>query len=146
MADLETLLGKNTGIFTSCQVQPLTRAMISHGQGSNVLSIEGRLSSDPNDGKPKTGIMYLIYLGVGTKEDEVAATPLMRDFHQSIEDFADSIGGNLGWKYLNYANGEQDPLASYSEVAVSKIKAATAKYDPNGVFQKLRGSGFKILK
>jgi hypothetical protein len=27
---------------------------------------------------------------------------------------------------------------------VEKLRAASAKFDPNGVFQKLRGSGFKL--
>ncbi|TVY21369.1 Bifunctional solanapyrone synthase [Lachnellula arida] len=46
--------------------------------------------------------------------------------------------------YLNYADRSQAPLEGYGNAGVARIKAASAKYDPNGVFQTLMPGGFKI--
>lgn len=46
--------------------------------------------------------------------------------------------------YLNYADRSQEPLEGYGDASVAKIKAASAKYDPHGVFQTLMPGGFKI--
>ena len=46
--------------------------------------------------------------------------------------------------YLNYADRSQKPLESYGAANVAKIRAASWKYDPTGVFQTLMPGGFKI--
>lgn len=65
---------------------------------------------------------------------------------QELEDLAKQVDGHVGFRYLNYADGSQDPLASYGADNIRKMKAAAAKYDPNGVFQKRVPGGFKISK
>lgn len=63
---------------------------------------------------------------------------------QGVQEYAESIDGMLEWRYANYADKSQNPLASYGEQGVAKLKAAAAKYDPGQVFQKLCPGGFKI--
>lgn len=46
--------------------------------------------------------------------------------------------------YLNYATKDQDPISSYGAANVQKLKAASRKYDPEQVFQKLVTGGFKL--
>lgn len=46
--------------------------------------------------------------------------------------------------YMNYASQFQDPIASYGAANVRKLKEVSAKYDPQGVFQKLHPGHFKL--
>ena len=61
-----------------------------------------------------------------------------------IRKYAESIGADNPYLYLNYADKTQNPLASYGAANVEKMKAAARKYDPFGVFQDLVPGGFKI--
>ncbi|KAK8075472.1 FAD-binding domain-containing protein [Apiospora hydei] len=47
--------------------------------------------------------------------------------------------------YLNYADKSQDPIGSYGGQAKDKLKAASKKYDPTGMFQKALRGGYKVL-
>ena len=48
------------------------------------------------------------------------------------------------FQYINYAFQDQDPLGRYGPTALGKIKAASKKYDPGQVFQKLVPGGWKL--
>jgi hypothetical protein len=63
-----------------------------------------------------------------------------------IRAYAESIGADNPYLYLDYADKTQDPLASYGSENVKKMKAVAKKYDPSGVFQNLVPGGFKISK
>lgn len=60
--------------------------------------------------------------------------------------YAESIGADNPFIYLDYADKTQDPLSSYGSDNVALLRDAAAKYDPNGVFQTLLPGGFKISK
>jgi hypothetical protein len=57
---------------------------------------------------------------------------------------AEQLGVGKRFLYLNYAAQFQDPLAGYGPASVERLQAASAKYDPSGVFKKLVPGGFKI--
>lgn len=61
-----------------------------------------------------------------------------------IDTYAKSVGLSNPYLYLDYADASQNPLASYGAESVKKMKAASKKYDPNGVFQRLVPGGFKL--
>ncbi|KAI1361239.1 FAD binding domain-containing protein [Xylaria arbuscula] len=119
--------------------QPLTQSMVSHAatNGGNVLGLEQRIA-DSN------GILFNAAVALSGAENEAAVFPLMHEWLDFVDDFATREELNLDWSYLNYANGDQDPIASYGPEAVERIRVVAAKYDPKGVFQNLRKSGFKI--
>ncbi|KAI9746929.1 MAG: hypothetical protein M1835_002318, partial [Candelina submexicana] len=48
------------------------------------------------------------------------------------------------FQYLNYADTKQNPIAGYGQANVDKLVAASKKYDPAQVFQKLVPGGFKL--
>lgn len=48
------------------------------------------------------------------------------------------------WLYLNYADASQSALEGYGPENVRKIREVAAKYDPEGVFQRLCPGGFKV--
>ncbi|KAK7708307.1 hypothetical protein SLS57_009041 [Botryosphaeria dothidea] len=67
-------------------------------------------------------------------------------FVSDIEEFALSIGKDSPFKYLNYAHQDQNPLATYGAENIAKMHAASAKYDPKGIFQTMVSGGFKVSK
>lgn len=135
MLEIESVIGADSGMFSSCQAQPMTEAMIS--RGNNVMGLEERIETGP-------GFMFLVYFGVENAEDEATAFPYVERFYEEVEEYANSLDGSWNWSYLNYAHGTQDPITSYGAESIKELKAASKKYDPNGVFQHLRQSGFKL--
>ncbi|KAK5047459.1 hypothetical protein LTR84_006555 [Exophiala bonariae] len=52
------------------------------------------------------------------------------------------LGTNHEYRYSNYASEYQDAIVSYGTDSNEFLRKVSNKYDPNGVFQKLRSSGF----
>lgn len=123
------------------QFQAVTQSIVNHSleRGGNVLGLEHIVS----DEEP-SAIMWLIAATVDTEENQAKIHPLTIEFRDAVDAHATALGLNKNWRFLNYALGDQDPIAAYGEESVAFIKATAQKYDPEGVFQKLRGSGFKI--
>lgn len=119
--------------------QPVTQLMVKHSaqSGGNVLGLEDIVTNGPT-------IMWLIAVTVDTAENQEKINPLTIEYRDAVNEYATSISANKNWVYLNYALGDQDPLAGYGSEIVNFLKATSHKYDPKGVFQKLRGSGFKL--
>lgn len=61
-----------------------------------------------------------------------------------IADYCKSQGALKDFQYINYSFQDQDPLVGYGTEALNKIKAASKKYDPKQVFQKLVPGGWKL--
>ncbi|KAH8661043.1 FAD binding domain-containing protein [Ilyonectria robusta] len=139
-AALEKVAPSNeTGLNTLCMFQPITKSIVDKGveNGGNVLGLDSYIE----DGN---GIMFLVTLALNGAEAEKRAVPLVAAYLEDLDEYSESLGLKWDWKYLNYAHRTQEVIASFGEEAVKKLQAASAKYDPNGVFQNLRGSGFKI--
>lgn len=123
--------------------QPINNVIAQHGvaNGGNVMGLDEDL-----DGA--NGIMFLATLAVLGADNEVNGLPIMQNWTDSVQEYAKASGTSYGWHYLNYAFSNQNPLGrgSAGSEAVAKMQAASAKYDPDGVFQTLRKSGFKITK
>lgn len=66
-------------------------------------------------------------------------------FINKFEEEAKSRGVYDNFKYLNYANGNQDPIGGYGEQSKAKLQEASRKYDPEGFFQKALPGGFKLF-
>ncbi|KAI1741698.1 FAD binding domain-containing protein [Xylaria scruposa] len=119
--------------------QPLTQSMVSHAaaNGGNMLGLEERV-------KDGNGVLFNTVVSLSGAESEDAALPLINEWLDSVDEFATSEKLSLDWRYLNYAYSDQDPIASYGQESIEQIRTTAANYDPQGVFQKLRMSGFKI--
>ncbi|KAK8085697.1 hypothetical protein PG997_006968 [Apiospora hydei] len=124
VAALEKIMSDDSGFNTLCMFQPISPNM--------------------GTGEGKTGVMFLATFAVNGAENEEKARPLVQDWQDSVDAYADSIGVNWDWRFLNYANHNQNPLASFGERSIAKMHAVSAKYDPDQVFQKLRQTGHKI--
>jgi len=95
-------------------------------------------------GRLSVSIVYQPYISWQGAEQDALFQAAGADLVNGIREYAESIGADYPYLYLNYADNTQDPLASYGSASVKKMKAAAKKYDPAGVFQKLVPGGFKI--
>ncbi|RAR12596.1 fad binding domain-containing protein [Stemphylium lycopersici] len=139
MEELSTLKAKATGdwqIYVLYQPLPPSYWRQSAEKGGNVLGLE-RFGEE-------VLCLYQPYISwQGAEQNELFQTA-GANLVNRIREYAESIGADNPYLYLNYADSTQDPLASYGSENVKKMKAAAKKYDPFGVFQKLVPGGFKI--
>lgn len=145
VAQLTASLSADSNFTTMCAFQPLSHVIAQHGiqNGGNVMGLDYWMKAGDGHGGDN-GILLLLELGVQGAENEAMAYPIMKAWADEVEAYARELGVGWGWKYLNYAGREQDPLATIGPVALERLRAAARRYDPDGVFQTLRGSGFKI--
>jgi hypothetical protein len=119
------------------QFQPITEPMVAQGRGLNSLGMEEEIAGGP-------GIMTDILLQTSSPEAEAVVHALTLDFQRDIDEYAASIGASWEWRYLNYADLSVDAIASYGIESVERLRAVSAQYDPESVFQLLRKSGHKL--
>ncbi|KAF7554388.1 hypothetical protein G7046_g6841 [Stylonectria norvegica] len=137
---LEKLMpGKKSGLNTLCMFQPITKSIAEKGvkNGGNVMGLD-KYTEDGN------GIMLLLTLAVNGAHNEAIATPILEAYIKDVEKKAQELDSWWPWKFVNYAHLNQNPLSTVGDEALAKLRAASRKYDPKGVFQTLRESGFKI--
>lgn len=120
-------------------IQAIPRSFSDHSlaNGGNIMGL---------DRVKENVVMVLFTIAVKTAELEDKATKKIKSYGEEIEAFATSIDALVEWKHLNYAGGFQDPLAGYGVANLAKMRAASVKYDPTGVFQTKSSPGFKISK
>ncbi|KAF2010251.1 FAD-binding domain-containing protein [Aaosphaeria arxii CBS 175.79] len=133
------LLSADGDFITQCMFQSIPTIFSKHSveRGGNVLGL---------DKVDKNAIMLLFDIAVKTPEEEALARPLLRSYGRKMQEFAAKKGGLVDWQFLNYADSYQNPLGSYGAENVEKIRAAAAKFDPQGIFQTKAPGGFKISK
>ncbi|KAG7402584.1 Bifunctional solanapyrone synthase [Fusarium oxysporum f. sp. rapae] len=121
------------------QFQPVTTFMVNHARenGGNVLGLEDVTADGPT-------LMWLIAVTVDTAENQEKINPLTLEYRAAVNAYATAIGINKDWEYLNYALGDQNPLSHYGARNIQTMRRVSKTYDPHGVFQRLRVSGFKM--
>ncbi|KAE8156552.1 hypothetical protein BDV40DRAFT_305962 [Aspergillus tamarii] len=119
-------------------VNHITPAMRNKGAGEgygNVYGLEG-----PNE--PLTNILLTSTWTDEADDEEVAL--VLGKLGAAIEDLSREHGKFQSFRYMNYAHQRQDVIASFGEKNKTFLKEVAAKYDPNGVFQRLQVGGFKL--
>ena len=61
-----------------------------------------------------------------------------------MNEIAESMHLLHKFQYLNYADPSQDPLGSYGDENVARLREVSRKYDPAGFFQAQVPGGFKL--
>lgn len=139
---MSSIITNDSALISLCYFFPLTQAMIEHGDehGGNAMGLD-EVSSDGENAS-----IFLISLAISGQDNAAKAFAAAKQFVDDIDAYATALGLGLnwGWRFLNYAYGYQDPIASYGQAAREKIRAASDAYDPGKVFQKLRRTGHKI--
>ncbi|KAL4886766.1 hypothetical protein BJY04DRAFT_213520 [Aspergillus karnatakaensis] len=102
-------------------------------------------SADSPLGLEPVGQSWFHAMGDWTNPDY---EPRVRAAVKAIIDVAEAKakgeGVFLEYKYSNYAARDQDPIASYGEENVERLKSVSAEYDPFGVFQELQYGGWLV--
>ncbi|KAK0652626.1 hypothetical protein B0T16DRAFT_454975 [Cercophora newfieldiana] len=68
----------------------------------------------------------------------------LKEATAEIEAYAKSTGQYTDWKYINYANPEQNPLAAYGAANGEFLAKTAKKFDPSGYFQTSVAGEFKL--
>jgi xanthine dehydrogenase iron-sulfur cluster and FAD-binding subunit A len=109
----------------------------SDKRGGNILGLEPLVTHGPI-------LMWLVALTVDTEENQAIILPIARKFVAAINQNLQQAGRFVDWIYLNYAWGDEKPFSHYGQANLELLKAVSHRYDPNGVFQKLRQTGFQL--
>jgi hypothetical protein len=115
--------------------EPLPTVFTKQGEGKNVL---GTSKADGN------GLILLAGAAWSDPSSTEFAQAMGPKIVKAMDDTAVKAGGLHRFKYLNYADPNQDVLRSYGDENLAFLRATSRKYDPQGVFQKKVPGGFKL--
>ncbi|RAL10134.1 FAD-binding oxidoreductase [Aspergillus homomorphus CBS 101889] len=76
--------------------------------------------------------------------DDAAAQNAIETMSETVQSLAKARGILLDFKCMSFATATQEVLGSYGAENVRRIQEVAAKYDPEGVFQKLQNGGFLL--
>ncbi|KAM3480575.1 hypothetical protein MY8738_004880 [Beauveria namnaoensis] len=129
----------NATFSTLISLQPLTPAMVRHAatRGGNVLGLEAVVADGPK-------LNWLFSITVDTEAHQRALLPIARSFVYTVNKKQRDMGTYEPWIYLNYAWRDEQPFPHYGAENTALLATVSAAYDPAGVFQKLRKTGFKL--
>jgi xanthine dehydrogenase iron-sulfur cluster and FAD-binding subunit A len=124
---------------TLIEFQPVTNTMVDNSdkRGGNILGLEPIVKDGPV-------LMWLVSLTVDTEANQEVILPIAREFVAAINQKEQAAGHFVDWIYLNYAWKDEKPYSHYGQDNLDLLSAVSRKYDPNGVFQKLRQTGFRF--
>jgi len=125
-------------IFLSLTLEPYSLSLLqkSATQGGNVLGLEPTLG-------PLVSVLLLAFWE--SREDDERILTRLRETLDEIDRDAAGRGTLVPFKYLNYAADFQDPIGSYGDENVLKLRNASKRYDPDGLFQKGVPGGWKLF-
>lgn len=117
--------------------EPLPHVFTEHSmsRGGNVLGL--------NRTKDDLILMQVAPRWSSARNDKVMLDTA-RQWVEQVKGYTKGVGKASEYLYMNYADGFQDPIASYGEENVRFLKDVARKYDKHGVFQKAVKGGFKI--
>ncbi|KAL5352884.1 hypothetical protein ACLOAV_002832 [Pseudogymnoascus australis] len=129
----------NSNFSTLVELQPVTNSMVDNSvaRGGNILGLERVVKDGPV-------LMWLVSLTVDTEENQNAILPIAREFIDAINKAEKEAGHWIDWIYLNYAWKDQKPYSHYGKDNIKLLHTVSKKYDHDGVFQKLRRTGFRL--
>ncbi len=78
--------------------------------------------------------------------DDDVAHAAVRNLGDTVRNLAEGKGLLLPLLFPNDATYTQNPIRSFGTENVAKLKAASSKYDPLQVFQRLQNDGFLLSK
>ncbi|KAI0379083.1 hypothetical protein F5Y04DRAFT_290559 [Hypomontagnella monticulosa] len=116
-------------------IQPVSTAGIQAGEdrGGNIMGLE------------KLPQCWWVFTAEWPEDgDDAAAQQAINTMTQNTRNIARDKGLLLDYLSMNFANSSQDVLRSYGAENVRRMQETAAKYDPEGVFQKLQNGGFLL--
>ncbi|EHA21803.1 hypothetical protein ASPNIDRAFT_41283 [Aspergillus niger ATCC 1015] len=123
-----------TGAALHYTIHPIGTADIQAGkdQGGNIMSIQS---------VPEVGFAYE---WPKDGSDDAAAQKAVDTISKTVQSLAKTKGTLLDFKYMTFDTCSQKVLGSYGAENIKLMQEVAAKYDPEGVFQKLQNGGFLL--
>ncbi|OJJ32641.1 hypothetical protein ASPWEDRAFT_29799 [Aspergillus wentii DTO 134E9] len=146
-----TILGKVHGLWNASAVEltpvtNLTSVLTFQSVPAPQPSSPNSLGIDPKSSPEKNLVLALVNQYWSLESDSDKANGVTEELMSNIDDLLRQEGLYVDYKYLNYAGPFQDPLGSYGDESLERMKKVSTKYDPTGVFQKQVKGGFKLFK
>ncbi|KAM0276471.1 hypothetical protein ACHAQH_006736, partial [Verticillium albo-atrum] len=136
IAEINSLSYADSGMDTMFSFQPMPLPWAKVNPGGNVLGVDESLKED--------SILFLAQTSVSSRHVEAFFQTRLAAITAELEAYAESLGANTPFRYLNYVHLSQNPLKSYGAKNVAFMKEVAAEYDPIGFVQTRVSGGFKI--
>ncbi|POS76992.1 oxidoreductase [Diaporthe helianthi] len=124
---------ENISYFLS--LEPLPPALYARHAASNPLGLQDRNQSL---------IILFLAASYSNEADVLKVEQAGKAMLAGIEEDARKLNLFDPYVYLNYAASHQDPIASYGEENVERLRSIAKAVDPEGVFRTQVPGGFKI--
>ncbi|KAL8759917.1 MAG: hypothetical protein Q9184_003477 [Pyrenodesmia sp. 2 TL-2023] len=136
----------NTTLQSFNHIPGLIYVLVYQPLPSSITSRSANSGGNPLGLDPTTGpqVLALQTIQWSNAVDDDFINDAARKIWKKADELAVKMGAKRDWIYLNYAAPDQDPLGSYGEENVRKLRAASTKYDPKGLFQTGVPGGFKL--
>jgi len=125
------------GISWPFSIQPFVWHLSGDGPASrnNVLGL--RESDGPL-------VLFTLTTTWSNAEDDEEVSRAAEQLIARIDASTKQAGMYHGFKYLNYAPDWQDPIGSYGDENLRKLRSVSKQVDPTGMFQNQCTGGFKL--
>ncbi|KAK0747388.1 hypothetical protein B0T21DRAFT_417872 [Apiosordaria backusii] len=124
------------GIVWSVVMDPIPPVLYARFADHNALGLGNR------HGKPL--VVVELVMTWSNAEDDEAVDTAAKALVETIQDRVGKLGALDPFLYINYAAPWQQPIASYGEKSVARLREVQRKYDPYGVFTNMVPGGFKL--
>jgi hypothetical protein len=146
------------GIVLHYTIQPLSKSGIEAGRDRGATSWDWRVFRSVVSGCgsrlfPDSRGKLTQYTTIGwvftcewpnEGSDDAAAQKAVNTMAETVQYLAKERGLLLDLLCMSFAAGSQKPLRSYGADNLKRVQDTVAKYDPEGVFQKLQYGGFLL--
>jgi hypothetical protein len=136
---LETLepLKSAAGFIFSLGFFPLTKALLESSR------LAGGNAKDIN---PEDGPLFIILLNPtwDSRDDDARVQDGVKKLLATFKHLAHEKGLLHRYIFTNYAHQNEDVFQGYGQDSAANLKKVSAKYDPEGIFQKNVPGGFKL--
>ncbi|KAK4183596.1 bifunctional solanapyrone synthase [Podospora australis] len=127
------------GFVFSLGFHPLTRALLENSRkaGGNAMDIS------PSDGPL---FVVLINPSWALPEDDGRIFAAVESLATRLRELASKRGLLHRYIFTNYAHRTDHVMAGYGKESLDRLRDVSAKYDPEGMFQKGVPGGFKLVR
>jgi FAD/FMN-containing dehydrogenase len=135
--NVKALVGSDSFV-TSMVFQPIPAyfAEIGARKGGNSMGLDAVKSNS---------IMWLLTMNFAEPSLDDSVYEACRRCKDDLEMFAKGRGGDVPWRYINYADKSQHPWLSCGPELLESLTEVAGKYDPQEVFQRQQPGSFTLL-
>ncbi|KAJ9314213.1 CAZyme family AA7 [Paecilomyces variotii] len=127
----------STGANQTFVLQPISASMVQYGieKGENCLGLQ-----------PENAQWWTTLIDWEHASDDAVVREVSIATAKKWKELGQERGLHNPFVYMNDASRDQNPLMSYTEENLAKLKAISLRYDPSQVFQKLQNDGLLLSK